>query len=423
MDDWIFGYVGVRYNEAPLSVRERVSFTDSKKMDLLREMQKIGVEQCMILSTCNRSEIFFFCRTDKSVVRRCYEEAFPEADVSEYLLEEQGREALSYLFRVTAGLESLVLGEDQILGQVGEAMDFSRTMGFAGKELNKVVRDAITCAKHIKTELKISEKPLSVSYVGIRKLEEYCGVRGRKALVIGSGKTAMLALTYLYEYGAGQVFACNRTLAHADQLRETFPHLQVVDYERRYDIMKQCDIVVSATASPHLVVKADRFREIMSSREQGERSGILFLDLAAPRDVDTALAEEPGVQIINLDTLQQITADNWKERERLAEESREMIGEAVAETEEWLRISRMDDTIESLQKRCGSIVEDSYEYLNRKLDLSRREQKIVRKVLNASLQRLLKEPIQELKHLGTREEQDEYKKMLQHLFQIESEEV
>lgn len=430
MEDLNFGYVGVRYQEAPLSVRELVSFTDSKKVKLLKEMQKIGVEQCMVLSTCNRSEIFFFSSMEKieeeklavekekksviEQVRQCYENAFPNANIQEYIRVMQGEMALAYLFRVTAGLESLVLGEDQILGQVGDAMDFSRTMGYAGKELNKIVRDGITCAKEVKTLFKISERPLSVSYVGIQCLEKTCGISGKTVLLIGSGKTAALALTYLVEYGAKEIFVGSRTYHHAKKLMESFPQIQVVEYDARYERMKDCDIVVTATASPHLVVRLEDYKKTV-----GEEKKITFLDLATPRDVDQELERCGGVSVINLDTLQRISDANRKERERLAKESEQFIQAAVQETQEWLRVSRMDDTIESLQKRCYDIVGDSYDYLNRKLDLSRREQKIVKKVLNASLQRLLREPIQELKQLNTREEQEKYKEMIQHLFQIE----
>lgn len=406
-----FGYMGVRYKETPLAVRELVSFTDTKKTELFDKMQRIGVKQCMVLSTCNRSEIFFFYNGEISMdlVYGCYAGCFPRAGIRSYLQERQGRDALAYLFRIAAGLESLVLGEDQILGQVKEAQDYARTMGYGGKELNRVVRDAVTCAKRMKTELRISEKPLSVSYIGIRKLEEACGLAGKQILVIGSGKTAVLALKYIFEYQSVRVCACSRTSAHARRLREEFPEIEIISYEERYEALKKCDIVVSATSSPHLVVRRENFCP--------EKS-LVMLDLAAPRDIDTAYAEEPFVKLIDLDTLQEIAAHNREEREILVEKSREMIGEAMQETTAWLLQSRMDSTIESLQQRCGEIVEDSYTYLTRKMELGQREKKLLKKVLNASLQRLLREPIRELKHLDTEEEQEEYRRLIRHLFQI-----
>lgn len=407
-----FGFLGINYKKAQLNIRDKISFTDTMKLEFFQKAETVGVSQCMVLSTCNRSEVYFVYTQEGEMadMRHAYEDMFPSLDLNEYLSALSGQEAMDYLFRVTAGLESLVLGEDQILGQVQEALDYARTMGFSGKELNRIVRDAITCAKRIKTELKISEKPLSVSYIGIQMLDRACGIAGKRILVIGSGKTAVLALKYLCEYQTEDITACSRTYTHAKRLREEFPQIKVIPYEERYQVMGQCNIVISATASPHLTVQRACFRP---------KGPITFLDLAAPRDIDVGFEGDPQVQLINLDTLQEIAAENWKERERLAKEGRKIIEEALEETLLWLRQSRMDDTIESLQHRCSVIVEDSYRYLERKMELSPREQKLLKKVLNASLQRLLREPVRELKRLGTEQEQEEYKRLIEQLFQLE----
>lgn len=405
------GFLGINFKKAGLDIRDKTSFTDNRKAEFFKQAEALGIDQCMILSTCNRSEIYFFYWEEKQFegIRGIYERLFHETDLTPYLLTLEGEEAVSYLFGVTAGLESLVVGEDQILGQVKDALDFARTMGFAKKEMNKVVRDAITCAKRIKTELKISEKPVSVSYVGIQKLKEAVGIYGKRVLVIGSGKTAVLALKYIYEYGAESVTVCSRTRSHAWELLEEFPGLLTADYKERYEIMEACDIVISATASPHRVVK----KECLKSHKPRA-----FLDLAAPRDIDVEIGNLPGTYLMNLDTLKQIVAENQKDRESLVEQGRYMIAQDRKETMEWLLASRMDATIESLQQRLNEIADDSYGYLNRKLDLSQREQKILKKVLNASLQRLLKEPIKELKQLDSREKQEEYRAVVSQLFQI-----
>lgn len=406
-----FGFLGINYQNAPLAVRDRTSFTDAMKMEFFQKAEEAGVDQCMVLSTCNRSEVYYLYEREEqqAQVQSIYEKMFPDVELEELLIRLSGNEAMAWLFRIAAGLESLVLGEDQILGQVKDALDFSRTMGYSKKELNRIVRDGITCAKQIKTELKISEKPLSVSYIGIKKLEEACGISGKRILVIGSGKTAALALKYIYEYADISVIACSRTYAHARDLREQFPLLEIVPYEAWRQAVGACDIVISATSSPHLVVRRGDF---IPTRP------VTLLDLAAPRDIDTLFSEDPLVTLINLDTLQAIAGENQKERERLVEESRKLIEEKLQETQVWLLHSRMDSTIESLQQRCSGIEEDSFCYLNRKMELGAREQKLLKKVLHASLQRLLREPIQELKRLDSEEEQEEYKRLVKQLFQI-----
>lgn len=409
--DMQFGVCGINYKKADLDIRDKTSFTDLKKAEFFQLAGKEGIDQCMILSTCNRSEVYFLFKTENQfdIVCGIYEEMFSEAVPGEYMVSICSEAAMEYLFRVAAGLESLVLGEDQILGQVKEALDFSRTMGYDGKELNKIVRDAITCAKKIKTQFKISEKPLSVSYIGIRMVEEHTGIAGKSVLLIGSGKTSILALKYLKEYGAGKIIVCSRTFSHAGRLLEEEKSLKVIPYEDRYQCMAQCDIVISATSSPHTIIRREDFEPA---------APITFLDLATPRDIDRAFMEHPMVSLINLDTLQKIAEENRQQRRQLVEDSQAVLEEALEETRQWLLQSRVDDTIQSLQQRCNHIVEDSYNYLDRKMELGRREQKLLKKVLNASLQRLLRDPIQELKQLDSKEKQDAYKKMVNELFHI-----
>lgn len=411
MEQMQFGYIGINYKDAKIKIRNKVSFTDNQKIDFLQKVGKSGIDQCMILSTCNRSELFFFFREEKQLedLRSLYAARVPEIKNASYLKISFGVEAMEYLFRIAAGLESLVLGEDQILGQVKEAQEFSRTLGYGGKEINRVVRDAVTCAKKIKSRFKISENPLSVSSIGIRQVDQIYGIKGKQVLVIGSGSMAVLAIRYLYEYKAGKVTVCSRTLAHAKELLTDFPDLFTVPYEQRYHEIEKSDIVISATASPHLVIR----RESIKLTHK-----MVFLDLALPRDIDERLREEPLVHLLDLDTMEQIAAENQAQRIQLTKISREWIKEAVKETQQWLSGSRVDATIESLQQKCDLIVEDSYSYLNRKMDLGVREQKLLRKILKASLHRLLREPILELKQLESKERQEEYQKVVEELFHI-----
>ena len=316
-----------------------------------------------------------------------------------------GEEALVYLFCIAAGLESMVLGEDQILGQLKDAADLSRTLGHSGKELNYIVREAVSCAKRIKTEYKVSEKPVSVCYVGIQELDRVCGISGKHALVIGSGKTAALAIRYLAEYGA-DVTVCSRTYQHAKALLKEFPDIQVIAYDKKTEALKNSDIVVSATSSPHLVIRAS---------ELSEGKKMALLDLAAPRDIEKSAGDICGVTLIDLDRIGGIVKSNQNERAHLLKESQCVIDEYIAETKKWLTSSRMDTTIQSLGKKCDEIVQDSYDYLNRKIDLSDHDRVILKKILKSSLHRLLKEPIEELKNVEENEQQ-QYKDMVERLF-------
>lgn len=407
-----FGFFGISFKEATLDIREKITFTDHKKMDFLEQAERIGVEQCVILSTCNRSELYYFYENEiqKNRFRQLLVDFFPAVLIDKLVTEKNGKEALEQLFRVTSGLESQVLGEDQILGQVKDALDFSRTMGYAKKEMDRVVGNSIACAKKIKTEIKISEIPLSVSYIGIQYLNHMCGIKGKRALVIGSGKMAALALRYLYDYEISEVYLCSRMYEHARILQEEFKCIRLLDYEDRYQIMNHCDIVISATSSPHIVLKRT---------EQIFDRDLFMLDLATPRDIDSGFRELKNCQLYDLDTLQKIAAENAKERLGLVCECEKQIESDVDDTITWLLSSRMDSTIESLHLRCEEIVQDSFDYLNRKMELSEREKSLLKRTLHASLHRLMREPIEELKNLETMEEQEHYKEIVHQLFQIE----
>lgn len=409
-----FYYIGTNFKKAALEIRDHITFTDSQKMDFLQQAEAIGIEQMLVLSTCNRCEIFFFVTEQGQYkqVEQLYQAMFPRVCWKEIMDHLEGEAAVAYFFRITAGLESMVLGEDQILGQVKEAAELSQTLGYSKKELNYVVRQAVTCAKKIKTELKISEKPLSVGYIGIQTLNERCSIKGKKALVIGSGNTAVLAIRYLYEYGISEVVVCNRTHAHAQNVAQVFPDIIVIPYEKRYEEISHCDIVISATASPHCVIKKEKYTA---------DNPVVFLDLASPRDIDAALSELDSVEVINLDVLQKISQKNQSERLRLVEISKTWIDAAVVETKDWMVSSRMDSTIASLKQKCDEIVEDSFSYLNRKMELGSREQKLLRKVLASNLKRLLKEPILELKQIDSVDEQETYRKVVHDLFHIKEE--
>ena len=418
-----FGYCGINYRKANQDIRDRVSFTDSKKEEMLCLLEERGIYQSMILSTCNRSEVFYFYDEDsqKNEVADCFKRLFLKKTseneihlIDVYLEQNFGKDAVEYLFRVTAGLESMVLGEDQILGQVKEAYEFAKTMGYSKKELNRVVTDAIACAKKIKSLYKISEIPLSVGYVGVKELNLKCSIEGKKVLLIGSGQTAGLALKYIEEYKPSDIIICNRTREKALELIKNNGdnnniNIQIKNLEDRYDLMRECDIVVSATSSPHLVID--------SHKCQIEKR-MWLLDLASPRDIDAELKKNQLCTLIDLDMLGEIVEQNKKERQELSEKSSGIIEKAVEETVTWLNLTAVDGTIESLQKRCEDIVNDSFSYINRKLSLTEHEQMVIERTLKASLKRLLREPIVELKSIETKEEQELFKSTVERLFHI-----
>ena len=197
------GVVGVNHNLAPINVREAVSFTDTKKIEVINILLDKEIEEVVIISTCNRSEIYINAENIDIKINELsdfYEQYFGVKDINKYLFKKTNLEAIQHLFEVTAGLDSLVLGEDQILGQVRDAHEFCMKLGATKKVFNKLFRDAITTSKEIKTITKISQQPLSISYIGVKLLKEKIGsLEGKNALIVGLGKMNLLTLNHLEE--------------------------------------------------------------------------------------------------------------------------------------------------------------------------------------------------------------------------------
>ena len=233
-------------------------------------------------------------------------------------------------------------------------------------------------------------------------------------MLIGSGQTAGLALKYIEEYNPSDIIICNRTREKAlelikDNTDSKNINIQIKNLDDRYELMRECDIVVSATSSPHLVIESQK---CFIEKKQW------LLDLASPRDIDAELKKNQLCTLIDLDILGEIVEQNKKERQELSEKSSGIIEKAVEETIIWLDLTAVDGTIESLQKRCENIVSDSFAYINRKLSLTEHEQMVIERTLKASLKRLLREPIVELKSIETKEEQELFKSTVERLFHI-----
>ena len=315
--------LGVSFREAGADVRDRVALGPEAASAFRERLASAGVGQSMVLSTCNRCEVFFWGDAEAAAhARRLFEAEFGDVGLAGVLRTRCGTEALVYLFRIAAGLESMILGEYQILGQVKEAHAASLASGHAGKELDRILRDAVTCAKRVKTELDIGAVPPSVCRAGMEHVDRIAGVAGKRVFVIGSGRTGTLAAKLAKRFGARSIAVCNRSPERAQKLVAEVC-ATVVDYAARYEQIARSDIVVSATASPHVVVCADRLELTRP---------VVFLDLASPRDVEPSVAGLPSVTLVSVDTIGELAAGDRLERERLTAKGMEIVQLAVGVT-------------------------------------------------------------------------------------------
>lgn len=410
------GVVGVNHNLAPINVREAVSFTDTKKIEAINILLDSEIDEIVILSTCNRSEIYISgenIQQKVDEVANFYKDYFRVKDIEQYLFKKTNLEAIQHLFDVTAGLDSLVVGEDQILGQVKDAHEFCMKLGATKKVFNKLFRDAVTTSKEIKTITKISQQPLSISYIGVKLLKEKMGtLEGKNALIVGLGKMNLLTLNHLEEENVKNIYIANRNIEKTKEIENKFDNIIPIEYSDRHKIIqeKSIDIVISATSSPHLVIKYDDMPKLDKK--------IYIMDIALPRDIDTKLKELNYVELYDIDDLKEIHDKNDIKRNELAQKAQEIIKIKIDEFTEWLDLTFIDPTIQSLNSKCIEIKEDTLEYIFRKIDLNQREQKIIDKMLGSALKRVIREPIINLKQVKNKGQREEYIKVIEDLFEI-----
>ncbi|MGL5347304.1 MAG: glutamyl-tRNA reductase [Peptostreptococcaceae bacterium] len=408
------GVVGVNHNLAPIKIRESVSFTEIQKIEAINFLLDKEIEEIIILSTCNRSEVYIQSKDIEEkiqIVERFYEDFFDTQGIKEYLFCKKEIDAINHIFNVTSGLDSIVLGEDQILGQVKDAHDFSMQLGASKKVFNKLFREAITTAKEIKHTTKISQQPLSISYIGVKFLKDKIGsLEGKNALVIGVGKMSKLTMKHLEEEKVNTIYVSNRSHGRIKEIEDDYKNIVPINYEDRYKILNDVDIVVSATASPHIVIKKDEMPKV--NRE------IYMMDIALPRDIDPNINNLESIKVYDIDNLKDIQDENDQKRKELAYLGYEIIQEKISEFIEWSESIEIDPTIESLNDKCLEIREDTLDYIYRKINLDTREKKIIDKMVTSALKRLIREPIINLKQTKDKGKRDEYIKLVEELFEI-----
>lgn len=406
--------IGVDHTTAPVEVRGRFAFTDTQRIEFTALAQDAGAEEVVVLSTCNRSMVFCAAPEGSGLLRaleELYLDFFHARELRCCLLVLEGREAVRELLAVCCGLRSVVVGEDQILGQVREAHLFASRLGATGKYLNKVFREAVTLAKEVKTGLGISQIPLSVSYIGIRLLErEAGGLTGKTVMVTGLGKMNRLSLHYLTDLGAGEVLLCTRDREKARAWGEEFPNCRCVEFDRRCEELPRADVLITATASPHTVFRGGELPAL--------HKPLWVLDMAVPRDTDQDMELVDGVHVLTVDDLKRVSQDNLHRREELARQAWEQVETRSGEIMDWVCSARTDPAIQSLNQRCRAIADDTTACLASKLELSERERKLVDKMVSSALRRLIREPVLRLRQVRDQGRQEEYLRVMEELFDL-----
>jgi glutamyl-tRNA reductase len=350
------------------------------------------VEEVVILSTCNRSEIYFCAKDVDRTIPQVVElyQSKTDLDIKDYITVKRDRDAVKHIFCVAAGFESLVLGEDQILGQVKEAMENSIKKKHSKKILNKLFRSAITFSKGIKSKYKISENPLSISYVGLKLLKNEIGsFKDKKVLIVGVGNMGMLALKYIIEEFPKGIYITNRTHKRLETISNYNEEVIPVPYEKRYDYMKEVDIVISATSSPHIIFKKEKMPRLMKT--------LYILDIALPRDVEKEMENIERVKLFDIDDLKAVVAANENYRKKVVNSAISEINEKVEEFYCWKVDASLDPIIGYIEEKCNKIRNETMSYIENNTRVSEEDRISIERFLTSQLKETFKNPIIDIK--------------------------
>ena len=410
-----FAVVGVNHRNCPIEVREKVSFTHTKLLGCLHELRvEKNLQEVVILSTCNRSEIYIYDEDIESAVLKgiaFYQSHFENEEITPYLYIRQGEDAIKHLFEVAAGLDSIVIGEDQILGQVKKAHSDALSEHTSGKILNKIFREAISTAKVIKSEIKISEHPLSISHIAVKFLKEkQKTLEGKKVLVIGTGQMNELTIKYLLDEHIGEIYVTNRTHTKAAELSELYEGLIPVSYEKRYEVLPQVDMVISATASPHIILQAKQMPNLTKKLD--------IMDIAMPRDIDPAINEMELVNVYDIDALKMISQINNERRLELVIAAQKEIEKAIKKLMRWLETLNIEEVIHGLDAYCEEIKVHTTRLLSKKLISEEIDEEAMHMIMEEVLKRCMRTPIAKLVTTENLELRAQYTKVLSELFEL-----
>ncbi|NYF80753.1 glutamyl-tRNA reductase [Granulicella arctica] len=354
--------LGINHNTAPIEVRERLAIPAGRLADATRTLlHQPGIHEGLILSTCNRVELLTLQDDTTPDLPRFLHEYFavPIATLTPHLYEFREREAVRHLFRVASSLDSMVVGEPQILGQVKESYTVAREVGAVQTNLEALLQRTFTVAKKIRSETQIGSSSVSIASVAVDLARKIFGnLQGKTVLLVGAGKMSELAARHLIQQGAASILVANRTEAHAQRLAAEFLHspasTTVIPYDELYAQAARADIVITSTGAPHKIFGRSHGQHFLERRRHRP---MFFIDIAVPRDVDPSMNEVEGCFVYDIDDLQQVAQANLADRSREAQAAESIVAREVDKYQQRLQSRDAVPAILALQQNAESIRE------------------------------------------------------------------
>ncbi len=419
-----FTITGVNHKTAPVEVRERLNFTaDSLPAALAALRRRDGIREGLILSTCNRVEITAVAE-DGADLNHLAEKFLAETRgidpdwIAPYLYRYDDEKAIRHLFRVAASLDSMVVGEPQILGQLKAAFAVAKAEGAVTGVLEAILTRAFRVAKRVRSETSIGESAVSVSFVAVELARQIFGsLNDKTVMIIGTGKMSELAARHLRRAGAARILVANRTRERAVEMAKLFDGT-VVDYDRFLDFLPEVDILIASSGAPHYIVKKQDVRRAVEARRNRP---VFLIDIAVPRNIEPAVNELDNVFLYDIDDFQDVVDENLRGRLREAEEAEDIIEEEVRGMVARLKIREVAPTIVSLQQQLEEIRAGELERCQAKLaSLSPEQREAVEVLTRGLINKIAHGPISELRRQASEPNGVECIEIIRRVFRLDS---
>ena len=415
--------VGVNHKTTPVEIREKLAFTKGKIEESVNHLFNFpDIIEHTILSTCNRVEIYARANSQDSAIKSikqfiCDFHQLSLVELEDHFYSYSNKEAVEHLFRVSSSLDSMILGEAQILGQVKEAYSLARDLRSTGLVLNQLFEKAFSIAKKVREETGIAERSVSISSAAVELAQKiFDDLENHTVMLVGTGEMAELAAKHLISYGVKTVYVTSRTYERAANLARTL-NGSALDFEAFKNELHRADIVITSTSAPNFIIKKEIVEKAIHERRN---KPIFFIDIAVPRDIEPDVNDLENVYLYDIDDLQVVVSANIKEREKEAKNAMNFISQEVTKFNNWVGALDAVPTIVEIRKKAENIRKQEIEKTLKKIShLSEDEKQLLRQMSSSMINKILHKPTIKLKQKTQSEDGHVYLKAIRHLFHLD----
>ena len=415
--------LGINHETAPVEIRECIAFSQDESALALQTLHRRPfIDEVILFSTCNRVEVLFVTQNTSAAIAETkkFISDFNKIPVEQFenaLYIHVDDEAVRHIFRVASSLDSMVMGEPKILGQVKDAYRTATSLKTAGVILNRLLHRTFFVAKRIRSETGIGDRAVSISYAAVELGKKIFGtLREKKVLLIGAGEMAELAVEHLIRHKVGDIFVANRTFETGVELAKEF-NGKAIRFEEIRDCLKFVDIIISSTGAPDFIITRDQVKRVIRTRRNRP---IFFIDIAVPRDIDPAVNWLTNSYVYDIDDLKGVIDENIEDRQREAVKGERIVDEAVIRFREWYNGLDVVPTIIALRNKLESIAETEIKKTLHSNKMSGQGAEAIRKMTHSIINKILHDPTVFLKKDGMHDNKSLFIDIVRKLFKLDT---